>query len=206
MRLTAQRSAPSDRSRSTRPTLLSKRPQILGAAALIAAVLTFLVRSQLTDEAQTLLTGVVLIGPFIGALGLMFTGYLDSKGLAGQRAKWPIPDLDQILEVAAVLFAGLITYWLIVNGPSTDPDPDGLNALANDIKNFRREDGTAPVDDVPANLTWFMIGVVLSAPFWFSLGSTTGREIVGRRRKKEQSGAARAPDTGEEPDVFLDEI
>ena len=177
-------------------TLLSNRPQLFAIAAAVAIILTFIVRWRFELEAQTLLTGVVLTGPLVAAAGMTWSDELGKRGLAGPRAKFAVPDFEQILEGLAVLFAGLITYWLLLNGPSENGgELTGLNALANDFRNFRREDGTPATNLVPTGFTWFVIGAILSAPFWMSFGSMAGRELIARAERR--SGAVQTGTIGE---------
>ncbi len=164
--------------------MLSKRPQLFAIATAVAIILTFIVRSRFENEAQTLLTGAALFGPIIIAAGMTWTDELAKRDKAGPHSKWAVPDFEQILEGVAVLGAGLLTYWLLQNGPSTDGELTGLNALANDIRNFRREDGTPVSNLVPNGTTWFVIGVILSGPFFFSFGSMLGREILSRADRR----------------------
>lgn len=176
--------------------MLSKRPQLFAGAAAVAIILTFIVRSQFEQEAQTLLTGAALTGPFLAVAGMIWSDELSTRGLGGPTAKLAVPDFEQIFEGLAVLFAGLITYWLLLNGPSTDgAELTGLNGLANDLRNFRREDGTSATNLVPTGFTWFIIGIILSAPFWFSFGSMAGRELLAREDR--QSGAVQTGTIGE---------
>lgn len=126
-----------------------------------------------------------IVGPVFAAAGYMWTGKLDEHKMAGPTAKWAIPDLEQIFEVIWVLIAALITYWLLLNGPSVeDSDMTGVNSLANSLRNFRREEGTVPTDLTPTSTTWFMIGAILCTPFFFSFGSMIGRELLSRATKR----------------------
>ena len=81
-----------------------------------------------------------------------------------------------------MLGAGLITYWLLLNGPSIEAvEVRQVNQLATSLREFRLEAGEPVTNLVPSRLTWFVIGAVLSGPFWFSFGSMIGRELYGRR-------------------------
>lgn len=176
--------------------MLSKRPKLFAIATAVAVILTLFVRSRFEAEARTLLTSVTLTGPFIAAAGMTWSDELGKRGLAGPRAKFAVPDFEQILEGLAVLFAGLITYWLLLNGPSDGgTELTGLNGLANDFRNFRREDGTPATNLAPTGFTWFVIGFILSAPFWFSFGSMVGRELIARDERR--SGQVETGTVGE---------
>lgn len=165
-------------------------------------VLTFFVRRIFGDETficdgsectlgsgpRWLLTGVAFFGPFLAVAGFRWSEMLERRGRLAPEAKWQIPDAEQILEIVTVILAGLLTYWLVLNGPSTELVEGGrLNGWANDVRNFRREEGTPETELVPSRLTWFIIGGLLSVPFLFSFGSMIGREWFGRRRRKGHS-------------------
>lgn len=179
--------------------MLSNRTQLFSVAAAVAIVLTLVVRLQVDQEARALLTGATFTGPFFAAAGVSWSDELGKRGLVGPRAKFTVPDFEQIFEGLAVLLAGLVSYWLLLNGPSHNPgELTGLNSLANDLRNFRREDGTSITNLAPTGFTWFVIGIILSAPFWFSFGSMAGRELIMRDQR--QSGA---PERGSIDEIGL---
>ncbi len=165
----------------------------------MAAVLTIVVRSQFGEETflcdgsrcelgsgtRWLLTGVALFGSFIATAGFRWSSMLERRGSLDPSAKWAVPDAEQILEVLSVIGAGLVTYWLVLNGPSIESvEVRQVNQWANDLRNFRLEENTASTVLVPSRRTWFLIGGVLSLPFAFSFGAMVGREFFGRRRRK----------------------
>ena len=179
--------------------------KFLVIAVLVAVGLTYVVRGQFGTETfvcdgsdcesasgtKSLLTGVAAVGPIIAALGFLWSDVLLQRNRLGPTAKWAVPDFEQILEVLAVLLAGLASYWLILNGPSIEAvDVRQVNQWANDLRNFRADEFTPDSGLVPAALTWIVIGAILSGPFWFSFGSMIGRETVGRKSRKEASTAA----------------
>lgn len=145
-----------------------------------------------------LLTGAALTGPFLALLGAAWERRQHYRDRLGPFAHRAIPDGQQIGEVLGVLGAGLLSYWLIRNGPSIEPatplDIGRVNNWALDVRNFRLEDGAPEVTTVPSRFSWFLIGAVLFAPFGLSLGTMLGREFYGRRRRKAQ----RALDEGGE--------
>ena len=178
---------------------------VLTAAVLTAIFLTFQVNSRTGQEAficeggetcslrsgwGSLFFGASVTGPFLAALGIAWSRRLHYKGQLGPFVHKAIPDGEQILEVLSVLAAGLFTYWFIRNGPSIEPArPFELghpNSWALDIRNFRLEDGARAVTTVPSRRSWFLIGIVLSAPFAISFGTMMGREFYGRRRRQAQ--------------------
>lgn len=174
-------------------------------AVVFAVILTWQVHSRFGNETFTcsdtgecmlgsgaswLLTGATLIGPFLTLLGAAWSRRLHYENKLGPFSYRAIPDGEQILETLAVLSAGLFTYWFIRNGPSIDParplDITIPNTWALDIRNVRLPDGVTEVTSVPTRLSWFIIGMVLSAPFAFSFGTMLGREFYGRRRRVAQ--------------------
>lgn len=188
----------------------TSRLKSLAFATIAAVVLTIVVRSQFGEESffcdgsvcelgsgtRWLLTGLVVVGTFIGTAGFRWSAMLERRGSLDPAAKWAIPDAEQIIEVATVIGAGLASYWLLLNGPSIEADDvRQVNQWANDLRNFRREENTAPTDLVPTSFTWFVVGGVLSLPFAFSFGSMIGREFFGRRRRKLQRSTAAPTET-----------
>ncbi len=189
---------------------------ISGAIAVLASlVLTWQVHGRTGDETflcadvsecalgsgwSWMLTGATLTGPFLALAGAAWERrqhYLDRLGPFAHRA---IPDGQQIGEVLGVLVAGLLSYWLVRNGPSIEPatplDIGRLNRWALDVRNFRLEDGATQITTVPSRLSWFLVGGVFFAPFALSFGTMLGREFYGRRRRKAQQ----AVDSGEASD------
>ncbi len=178
-------------------------------AAVIAVVLTIFMRSRFGDEVllcegqpcdlgsgtKWLATGLSLIGPFFAAAGFEWARLLENRNMLDPRAKWAVPDAEQILEGLAVLLAGLFTYWLILNGPANEGvDVRQVSAWANDLRNFRLEEGLPETNLVPARTTWFVIGAALAVPFFFSFGSMLGREVFGRQRNTAMAGESIADD------------
>lgn len=171
---------------------------------MVSLALTLLVRSRFGEETflcdgstcvlgsgtRWLLTGVAVLGTFIGTAGFRWSSMLERRGSLDPLAKWPVPDAEQILEILSVIGAGVATYWLLLNGPSIESvDVRQVNEWANDVRNFRLEENTASTNLVPSRQTWFLIGGVLSLPFAFSFGAMVGREFFGRRRRKAMKAA-----------------
>jgi len=151
-----------------------------------------------------LLTGAALAGPFIALLGAAWERRQHYRNRLGPFAHRAIPDGQQIGEVLGVLGAGLLTYWLVRNGPSIEPatplDIGRANSWALDVRNFRLEDGANEVTSVPNRRSWFLIGAVLFAPFAMSFGTMLGREFYGRRRRKAQKAQDSSVDLRESND------
>lgn len=168
---------------------------------LVSAVLTWQLHSRAGNETfkcdggdvcelgsglSWLSTGPALIGPFIALLGFSWSRRLHRRARLGPFSYRAIPDSEQMLEVCAVLGAGLLTYWLLANGSMIESvDVGRPNTWLLDVQDITSDE---PIDDlVPTRSTWFAIGVVLSAPFAFSFGSMLGREWYGRRRRSAQN-------------------
>ena len=177
-------------------------------AALSALLLTWQVHSRTGDETfqcidvgdcslgsglSWLLTGVTITGSVLALVGAAWSRRLHNKNKLGPFAHSHIPDGEQILEILAVLGAGLFTYWFVRNGPSIEPalpiDIGRPNTWALDVRNVRLADGAAEVTSVPSRLSWFIVGSVLGAPFALSFGSMISREFYGLRRRKAQRAA-----------------
>ncbi len=186
---------------------MSSAPKYFGFGFVVSLLLTIFVRSRFGEEVfvcdgsdcagssgtKSLLTGLAFIGPLVAAAGFTWSSMLHQRGRLVPTAKWAVPDFEQIFEVLGVLAAGLASYWLILNGPSIEAvEVRQVNQWANDLRNFRAEEGTPTTDLVPSTVTWFVIGAVLSAPFWLSFGAMLGRETIGRRNRKEAAVAALA--------------
>ena len=183
-------------------------------------VLTFVIRSRFGDEVfvcdgercslgsgtKWLATGLSLIVPFLAALGFEWSRMLERRNMLDPTTKWAVPDAEQIFEGLAVLIAGLFTYWLVLNGPASEGvEVRQVNAWANDLRNFRLEDGEPSTTLVPARTTWFVIGAALAVPFFFSFGSMIGREVFGRQRRKAMRGESIDDNEfGDESDLDLD--
>lgn len=183
----------------------------LPVAFVLALLLTWQVHSRTGDEVfrcetgetctlgsggSWLLTGMTLLGPFVALLGFAWSRRLHLRERLGPFSHRAIPDGEQILEVVAVLAAGLVTYWLIDNGGSIEAiDVGRPNSWLLEGRELTSDQ--PPDDSVPNRSTWFLIGVVLSAPFTFSLGSMLGREWYGRARRAAQ-------DTVEQEDEVID--
>lgn len=151
---------------------------------------------ELGSGASWFLTGVTLASPFIAALGFAWSRHLHRRGRLGPFEQRWLPDGEEIFEILAVLAAGLITYWLLRNGPSIEAVSVGRpNTWLIEAREWR--DDQSSTDLVPARRTWFAVGVALSAPFAFSFGSMTGREWYGRMRRRAQ----RAEDNDEVIDL-----
>lgn len=175
---------------------------------LIAGVLTWQVHRRTGDETficetgdicelgsglSWLATGATLIGPVIAFLGFSWSRRLHRRSRLGPFSYRPIPDGEQMLEVFAVLSAGLATYWLLGNGSMIEAvDVGRPNTWLLDVQDIASDE---PVDNlVPNRTTWFAIGTVLTAPFAFSFGSMLGREWYGRRRRATQASNADPPE------------
>jgi hypothetical protein len=178
----------------TNPPFIAKT---LPIAALISLVLTWQIDARTGDETflcdgascelgsglSWLLTGAALIGPFIAVLGAAWTRRLHQRDRLGPFSSRGVPDGEQIVEVLAVLAAGLATFWLLRNGPMIDAVEVGRpNSWILDAREFSDEFTSNPL--VPNRTNWFMMGAVLGAPFAFSLGSMIAREWYGRRRRR----------------------
>lgn len=175
----------------------------LPAVGLVALFLTWQVHRRAGDESficdtgavcalgsggSWLLTGVTLTGPFVALLGFAWSRWLHRRDKLGPFSPRAIPDSEQMVEVFAVLGAGLATYWLLGNGASIEAaDLDQLGRPNSWLIDGRDIASDEPVDAfVPTRFTWFQIGTILSAPFAFSLGSMLGREWYGRQRRANQ--------------------
>jgi len=186
---------------------MNTRSWPIGAAiaAFTALLLTWQVHARTGDETfmcvdvgecslgsgwSWLLTGATLTGPWLALVGAAWSRHLHNSDRLGPFSARAIPDGEQIVEVIAVLLAGLFSYWLVRSGPSIEPalphDLGRANRWALDVRNLRLDDGEAAVTSVPARRTWFILGAVLFAPFAASLGSMLGREFYGRRRRAAQ--------------------
>ncbi len=182
----------------------------LPVAALISIILTWQIHARSGDETfvcegaecelgsglSWLLTGAALTGPFVALLGVAWTRRLHQRDRLGPFSYRAIPDSEQILEVLAVLAAGVASYWLIRNGPMIEPaDVDSVgrpNSWILDARELRDEFTTNTL--VPNRRNWFTIGAVLGAPFSFSLGSMLAREWYGRLRRRTQLAEDAEPD------------
>lgn len=157
---------------------------------------------ELGSGASWLLTGVTFIGPFIALAGFFWARRLHEGGRLGPFSHRAIPDGEQIIEVMAVLLAGLITYWLALNGPSIEfVDIGRPNTWVERLRELRAPEtltqlDRAKLDEVPSRRTWFLIGVILGGPLMFSFGNMAGREWYGRKRRKAQQLAAENEATG----------
>jgi len=154
---------------------------------------------------RSLFSAIAITGPFIALLGAAWSRRLHNDGRLGPFSYRTIPDGEQILEVCAVLLAGLFTYWFIRNGPSIEParpeDISDPNTWARNIRNLRQPDGTPEITTVPSRLNWYLIGLMLGAPFAASFGAMLGREFYGRRRRiaqREPDEADKADETDED--------
>lgn len=171
----------------------------LPVATLLALFLTWQIHGRTGDETlrcdgascelgsglSWLLTGVALTGPFVAVLGSAWTRRLHQRDRLGPFAPRAIPDGEQIAEVLAVLAAGLVSYWLVRNGPMIEAVRVGRpNSWILDAREWSDEFSTDTL--VPNRTNWFMIGTVLGAPFSFSLGSTVAREWYGHQRRRAQ--------------------
>jgi len=184
-------------------------PITASLAALLSIILTWQVHSRTGDETfvcadlgdcalgsgwSWLLTGIATTGPFLAVLGVAWSRHLFTSNKLGPFSYRAIPDGEQIIEVVTVLLAGLFTYWFVRNGPSIElarpTDIGAPNTWALDIRNARLEEGAAELNSVPSRLNWFIIGVVLGAPFATSFGTMLGREFYGRRNRKPPPVAA----------------
>jgi len=189
------------------PTIVKTLP----IAFLAALVGTRLVHGRASDEmflcdgttecalgsgASWLLTGVTLIGPFVALAGFFWARRLHQSGRLGPFSYRAIPDGEQILEVLAVLAAGLITYWLVLNGPSVEfVDIGRPNTWVERLREFRAPETLTQADrqklaEVPSRRTWFLIGIILGGPMMFSFGNMLGREWYGRKRRTLQASNA----------------
>ena len=183
------------------------RIETLPIATLVALIATWFVHGRAGNEtflcdgttecelgsgASWLLTGVTLIGPFIALAGFFWARRLHHAGRLGPFSYRAIPDGEQIIEVLAVLGAGLLTYWLALNGPSIEFVEIGRpNTWVESLREFRAPEILTQVDrqkldEVPSRRTWFLIGVILGGPLMFSLGNMLGREWYGRKRRAGQ--------------------
>lgn len=194
------------------PSTLSK---LAPAAAIASLLLTWQVHRRSGDEqflcdgvecslgssASWLLTGVTMIGPFVALVGFFWSRRLHYQSRLGPFSKRAIPDGEEILEVFAVLAAALISYWLLLNGPSIEAvDIDKPNTWAQNLREYRAPDELTAeqrqsLKEVPTRFTWFVIGLLGSAPFMFSLGSMLGREWYGRKRRQAQKLGDTAPES-----------
>jgi len=174
-------------------------------AVLASLVLTWQVHGRLDDETfvcqsgercelgsglSWLLTGVALTGPFIAVLGAAWTRHLHQRDRLGPFSSRVIPDGEQIIEVLAVLVVGLVSYWLIGNGPQIEAVVTKVgrpNSWILDAREIADESSTNKL--VPNRANWFTIGMLLGAPFAFSSGSMLAREWYGRLRRQAQSEA-----------------
>lgn len=175
-------------------------------AVIVALISTRWVRARFGDEsficdtgacdlgsgATWLLSGLTIVGPFIALLGFFWSRRLHLKNQLGPFNSRAIPDGEQIGEVLLVAGAGLATYWLMLNGPSIEPvDVGQPNTFVETLREFRAPEQLTAEDrvklnEVPSRRTWFLIGILLAAPFMFSLGTLLGREWYGRKRRKNQ--------------------
>lgn len=173
--------------------------KIAPLATVVALVATWQVHARSGDEtfqcetgqcalgsgASWFLTGVVLASPFIAALGVAWTRHLHHRGKLGPFEQRWVPDGEEIVEILTVLAAGLVTYWLVRNGPSIEAVKVGRpNTWVLEVAEWTSDE--SPTNLVPARRTWFAIGVVLTAPLAFSFGSMIGREWYGRLRRRRQ--------------------
>ncbi len=171
----------------------------LPIAALLSLLLTAQVHGRTGDETfrcdgapcelgsglSWLLTGAFLTGPFIAVLGVAWTRRLHHHDRLGPFVPRVVPDGEQIFEVLAVLAAGLVSFWLLRNGPMIEAVRVGRpNSWILDAREATDEFTTNAL--VPNRTNWFMIGTVLGAPFSFSLGSMIAREWYGRIRRRAQ--------------------
>lgn len=189
----------------TNTPFIAKAPfiaKVLPIATLISLVLTWQIHSRTGDETflcdgascrlgsglSWLLTGAAISSPFIAALGAAWTRRLHQRDRLGPFSLRAIPDAEQIIEVLAVLAAGLGSFWLLRNGPMIDAvsvdDVGPPNNWILDARELSDEFDTNTL--VPNRTNWFMIGAVLGAPFAFSLGSMIAREWYGRLRRRTQ--------------------
>lgn len=186
----------------TQTPFATKTPFIaktLPVATLLALFLTWQIHGRAGDETfrcdgsscelgsglSWLLTGIALTGPFVALLGIAWTRRLHQRDRLGPFAPRAIPDGEQIAEVLAVLAAGLVSYWLLRNGPMIEAVRVGRpNTWILNAREWTDEFSTNTM--VPNRTNWFMIGTVLGAPFSFSLGSMVAREWYGRRRRQAQ--------------------
>ncbi len=147
-------------------------------------------RCELGSGASWLFTGVTFVGPFIAVAGFFWARRLHQSGRLGPFSHRAIPDGEQIVEVLSVLAAGLITYWLVLNGPSIEfVDIGRPNTWVERLREFRAPEDLTQAErqklsEVPSRRTWFLIGIVLGGPFMFSLGNLLGREWYGRKRRR----------------------
>ena len=127
------------------------------------------------------LTGVAVFAPIVAVAGFAWTRHLHLADRLGPFSYRRIPDGEEILEGLAVLLAGLVSWWLLRNGPRIVAIDVGFpnNQLLGRL-------GRRPLGQpyVPTRFTWFFVGALLSAPFAFSMGSMIGREWYGRNRRR----------------------
>lgn len=125
-------------------------------------------------------TGVVLIAPVLVTAGLAWTIHLRDVNQLGPFAPAVIPDWEELLEGMAVIIAFLLTFLIIRGGPKTAMlDSSWPNSwLEGRLGEVRGE----PL--VPSRRSWFLIGLLVSLPFSFSLGTAVGREWFAFRRNR----------------------
>ncbi|MGI9608034.1 MAG: hypothetical protein ACR2P0_18030 [Acidimicrobiales bacterium] len=150
-------------------------------------------RCTLGSGASWLLTGAAIAIPLIGLAGFRWSRRLDRRGRLGPFARRAIPDGEELFEGLAVIAAALVSWWLIRNGPSLIAVDVGF---PNDTVGERVVTASGGRDRVPARRTWFLVGILLAAPFAFSLGSMIGREWYGRARRR-----AERDDEGDQADA-----
>jgi len=136
-------------------------------------------RCSLGSGASWVLTGAAALTPFVALGGFMWSRRLHLADRLGPFSDRRIPDAEEILEGLAVVLAGFVSWWLVRNGWKIAAVDVGF---PNDLLR-----GRLGIDDrrwtlVPTRSTWFLVGMVLSAPFGFSFGSMFGREWYGRER------------------------
>lgn len=134
---------------------------------------------ELGSSLSWLFSGVVLTGPFVALLGVLWSRWLHQNDLLGPFSSQAIPDGEQIAEVMAVLGAGFASYWIATRGPTIEAVQ--VRAPNSWVSGRLDESGR---DFVPTRTAWFLIGAVLFAPFAFSFGSMAGREWYGRIRRR----------------------
>ena len=161
--------------------------------ALIAAlILVVIVQAQSGDEfiacaegrcsigsgLSWLLTGMTLMFPVAALAGGAWTSRLHSQNRLGPFSARRIPDIEEMAEVLSVLAAFAVAYFVVRSGPKMPMlDAQWPNSWLDG--HLGERDGTALV---PTRTSWFLVGLLTSAPFGFAFGTAAGREWFAWKR------------------------
>ena len=130
-----------------------------------------------------ILTGVALMFPFATFAGWAWTRLLNAKNRLGPFSPRRIPDIEEIAEVLAVLAMVAVAYLVVRSGPKVPMlDADWPNSWLDG--HLGERDGT---DLVPTRTSWFLVGLLTTAPFGFAFGTALGREWHSWKRGKAQT-------------------